>query len=541
MTRQLLTGAAITALLIGSAAAADLPVKVPLKAPVACPSCNWNGFYAGVNVGGSIGHDRSQDSISLLPLTGIAPSGANPISNTTYSQSPEGWLGGGQVGFNWQTGHIVLGAEGDWDWARQRDNLQINNFIASSVVVAPASYGYTDEEKIKWLATARARAGWASGYSMAYVTGGVAWGGVESNYAFGSFGSATFLSNPGAASFSATKTGWVVGSGVETSLGWMGANQWSAKIEYLYVDLGSVTNSFAVPFPGASTTSYAISSTTKIRDNIVRLGLNYRFGAETFGPAPAPTLGPCPTCNWAGFYVGLNEATSIGHSRTHETDSLIPPTANTANVTNPLTDVWHTESPFGWGAGGQLGYNWQTGHLVLGAEGDLDWMSQRDNFANVNFVASTVVVAPTQVTITDEQKLKSLATVRGRIGWTDNCVLWYVTGGGAWGRVESNYTFASTQTTGAGVLGTLPAAASVSQTKGGWTVGGGVETPLSFLGLGLSDRWTSKFEYLYVDLGSITNSFAIPVAGGTGAHNVSSTSEIRDHIVRFGVNYRFGG
>jgi outer membrane immunogenic protein len=543
MKRQLLAGVAITALLGGSALAADMPVKAP---PLpGCPGCNWNGFYVGVNVGGSIGHDRGLDAISMSApgtLGGIAPGVLNPISSTVYSQSPTGWLAGGQVGANWQMGHLVLGAEGDWDWTRQRSNLQINNFIASSVVVAPAAYGYTDQEKINWLATARARVGWASGYTMAYLTGGAAFADIDSNYAFQAAGSGTFASAPGAANFSTTRVGWAIGSGVETSLGWMGANHWSAKLEYLYVDLGTVTNSFAVPLTAAPATSYGVSSSTHIRDNIVRVGVNYRFGGENFGPPPPSTPGPCPTCNWTGFYVGANETTAIGHIRSHETDSLLPAAANNAAVTNPLTDVLHTESPTGWGAGGQLGYNWQTGHLVLGAEGDWTWMNQRDSFSNVNFVASTIVVAPAQVAMTNEEKIKSLATLRGRIGWSDNCFLWYVTGGAAWGRVESNYGFQGVALHGATVFGTLPAAMSVSTTKGGWTLGGGVESTMTWLGL--SDRWSSKFEYLYVDLGSITNSFAVPVAGPPltpAAHNFASTSDIRDHIVRFGVNYRFGG
>ncbi len=436
MKKYLLSTAAAIGLLGGPVLAADLPVKAQ---PPGCPGCNWNGFYVGFNVGGGIGHDPSSDTISLNPagtIAVISPGVINPISNTTYSQSPAGALAGGQVGANWQIGRLVLGGEADWDWTRQRDNLQINNFIASSVAAtAASSYGYSDEEKINWLATARARVGWASDYSLAYVTGGVAWGGVESNYGFNAFGSAIFATAaPGAASFSTTRTGWVLGSGVETSLGWMGANHWSAKIEYLYVDLGTVTNSFSVTRFGAS--AYTIASSTHIQDNIVRLGLNYRFGGENFGPPPPSTLGPCPTCNWTGFYVGANEATGIGHNRAHETDSLLPSTANSANVANPLTDVWHTELPVGVMAGGQAGFNWQTGNLVFGGEADWDWSRQRDLFSNANFIASRATVAPATVGLTDSQKLDWLATARGRVGWTENCFLWYVTGGVAWGRVE---------------------------------------------------------------------------------------------------------
>lgn len=378
---------------------------------------------------------------------------------------------------------------------------------------------------------------------MAYVTGGVAWGGVDSNYAFQAVGTGLFATAPSAASFSTTKTGRVIGSGVETSLAWMGANHWSAKIEYLYVDLGSVNNSTFVPLTATPANGYVASSTTHIRDNIVRVGLNYRMGGDAYGYAPRPTPGPCPTCNWGGFYVGVNEATGMGHDRAHETVALNPPGGGgvAPGVNNPLTDVRHTDSPIGFMAGGQAGYNWQTGNWVFGAEADWSWSGQRDSFANTNFIASTVNVAPAVIGLTDNQKLEWLATARARVGWAENCFLWYVTGGVAWGRVESNYTFQVNQTVGIGTVTfpTAPFAASTSATKTGWTVGGGVETTLAWLGL--SNRWSGKFEYLYVDLGSVNNTFSIPVVGAPGIYTFSSSSEIRDHLVRFGVNYRFGG
>jgi outer membrane immunogenic protein len=542
MKKYLLSSVALTTVLGGSAFAADMPVKAP-PLPT-CYACNWTGFYFGVNAGGSIGHDPTTDTISMTApgspngLGGVPPGVLNPISNTTYNQSPAGGLGGFQAGVNWQSGHAVLGAEVDWDWTNQRDNLQVTNFIASSTTVARnTSYGYSDQEKIKWLATARARLGWASGYSMAYVTGGVAWGGIDSNYAFQGLGSNLFATAPGGASFSTTKTGWVIGSGVETSLAWMGANHWSAKLEYLYVDLGTVTNSFFVPLTATPANGYAASNSTHIRDNIVRAGLNYRFAGDR-GTTPVP--GPCPTCNWTGFYLGANVGSSIGRDRAHETVALNPPGGG-AGVVNPLTDVWHTESPVGALGGFQGGFNWQTNNVVLGVEADWDWSGQRDSFNNSNFIASTVNVAPSTIGLTDNQKLDWLATARGRLGWTENCFLWYVTGGVAWGRAESSYAFQVNQVPGIGSV-TFPAgpfAASTSATQTGWTIGGGVETKMTWLGL--SDRWSGKFEYLYVDLGSITNTFSIPVTGAVGAYTFSSTSQIRDNIVRFGVNYRLGG
>ena len=279
----------------------------------------------------------------------------------------------------------------------------------------------TDEQKIGWLATARARVGAAYGYTLWYVTGGAAWAGVKTSSTFQATGSPVFISGPGSADFSQTKDGWAVGGGVETALAWMGAANWSAKLEYLYVDLGSVSNSYSVAqAPGSF---YTISSTSNLHDHIVRAGLNYRFGGDHMAGAAPAMAGPCPTCNWTGFYIGANAGGSIGRDRAHENEPPNPPTANGANVTNPLTDVLHTESPVGGMAGGQIGFNWQTNHVVLGAEADWDWVGQRDLFANQNFVASTVVAAPAVNSLTDDQKIKSLGTARARLGWADNCFL----------------------------------------------------------------------------------------------------------------------
>lgn len=115
-----------------------------------------------------------------------------------------------------------------------------------------------------------------------------------------------------------------------------------------------------------------------------------------------------------------------------------------------------------------------------------------------------------------------------------------MTGGAAFGEVQSNYAFSANQLAGAGVFGPAAGAANFSTTKTGWTIGGGVETSLSWLGM--SNNWSTKLEYLYVDLGSVNNNFTIPGAVGAGTNYVvSSSSSIHDHIIRVGLNYRFGG
>lgn len=525
------------------ASAADMPVKGPVyKAPVAIPY-NWTGFYVGGNIGGVIGSGKTDDAISLNPagtFGGTAPGVANPVSSISAANSPTGAIGGGQIGYNWQTGRWVLGAEGDFNWSGAKSDIQAPSFIASSVVVAPAALAYSNEEKLRWLATARARLGWADDSFLWYITGGAAWGGIKSNYTFQGTGSATFATTPATFSANKTKLGWAIGGGVETTLGWLGAsNRWSTKLEYLYVDLGTVNNSFSVPLTATPGSAYTIASSNRIQEHIVRAGLNYRFGgAAERAYASAASSYACAGCSWSGFYAGANLGGSIGHDRTDDSISLVPSTAASANVTNPVSGFSASSAPAGVLGGGQIGYNWQTANWVLGAEADWDLTSQRDRVNRSSFIASTVVVAPGTLSYSDEQKIRWLATLRGRLGVAQGGALWYVTGGLAGGQVQSNYTFQGVQFIGPGIFGTAATTASGSTNKWGWTAGGGVETMLPWTN---NNRWSAKLEYLFVDLGTINNSFSVPITGSPGVYNYTSSIRVQDHIVRLGLNYRFGG
>jgi len=127
-----------------------------------------------------------------------------------------------------------------------------------------------------------------------YVTGGLAWGTVKESVAFGASANTTIFPAPlqpgpflpGVASFSSTRMGWTLGAGVETMI----VGGWSAKLEYLYVDLGSISNTLPIainPAFGVAFTAGGVASATStshVRDNIVRLGLNYRFGGDLISP-----------------------------------------------------------------------------------------------------------------------------------------------------------------------------------------------------------------------------------------------------------------
>ena len=210
------------AALTGTAAAADLPPRPApepyYKVPVAVPVYNWTGFYIGINGGGGFGHSQW---------------------DSTGSFNTSGGLVGGTVGYNYQFGQGVVGIEGDIDWA---DLNGTTNFAC------PLGCKTSDH----WLSTVRGRLGYAADRFMPFVTGGAAFGDIRA-------------STPGFAGANTTNAGWTVGAGLEFAI----AGNWTAKAEYLYVNLGKLNCGISC---GALVTDN-VSFTT----NIVRAGVNYRF------------------------------------------------------------------------------------------------------------------------------------------------------------------------------------------------------------------------------------------------------------------------
>ena len=251
-----------------TAYSADLPVKSPAyKAPVA-PIYSWTGFYAGLNAGGVWANTNITYTSSAFGFSG--PAGAAFLdSNTSGHQNASGFTGGGQIGYNYQTGVVVWGIEADIGYT----GLKNTRIIA--VNLAPLGFpAFTDTfsqtMESNWLATVRGRLGYATGPYLFYATGGLAI--AEVKYSDSAFFPASNSVN--AASSSQTRTGWTVGGGAE----WMFAPNWSVKAEYLYVDLGSTTytsvNSVLNTPPNLATITYG----RKLTENIARLGVNYRFG-----------------------------------------------------------------------------------------------------------------------------------------------------------------------------------------------------------------------------------------------------------------------
>ncbi|HZL30443.1 MAG TPA: outer membrane protein [Pseudolabrys sp.] len=204
--------------------AADLP-RPSYKAPLySAPAFSWTGFYAGLNVGYGFG---------TSDWTGVG---------TIGSTSPKGVLAGLTLGYNLQTGYWVWGLEGDIDYSGMK----------GSTVGTGACGGIGCETKNSWLGTARGRIGYA-GWDrwLPYITGGAAFGDVKRT-------SAAALTE------SETKFGWTAGAGIEYAV----LTNWSAKLEYLYADLGKSTCSAA---------TCGTDTEVTFKSSMVRLGLNYRF------------------------------------------------------------------------------------------------------------------------------------------------------------------------------------------------------------------------------------------------------------------------
>ena len=211
-----------------AAQAADIPRPVYKGVRPVIAYYNWTGFYAGINGGYGFG----KSDWSAVP---------------TASNKPKGPLIGGTIGYNYQVGSIVWGLEGDFDWSG----------VKGSVLCEPTT---TCEVRNRWLATFRGRLGYAFDRWLPYVTLGGAYGNVK-------------------ATATDTTTGVIIATGSKSQLGWTGGvgleyaflGNWSAKIEYLYVDLGHFDAGVA-----------PLVTTVSFKENIVRAGLNDKFSGPIF-------------------------------------------------------------------------------------------------------------------------------------------------------------------------------------------------------------------------------------------------------------------
>jgi outer membrane immunogenic protein len=231
-------GVAVAALAAGPALAADLPARMPVKAPVMAPVAfyNWSGFYIGAHGGGGWGE-------KCFTFAGL-DEGCHDV---------DGWLGGGQVGYNWQNGALVFGLEFSGSAAH----------LTGSHVI-PGTLADTYNTRVDSVFLFTGRIGWAADRFLVYATGGAA--SVRDRYRYVEVGTGT-------ASARETRWGWTVGAGVEMGL----APNWSLGFQYNYVGLGDRDRTFtgdAGPFV----------ENIDQHLHLATARLNYRFGG---GPVVA--------------------------------------------------------------------------------------------------------------------------------------------------------------------------------------------------------------------------------------------------------------
>jgi outer membrane immunogenic protein len=321
MKRTLLLGAAFV-LMAGAAQAADLPRKMPVKAPPA-PVWSWTGFYVGAYYGTSLSQSEA--------TTGTV-GGSVDLNDT-------GLTAGGTLGYNWQFSPVgLVGIEGDFGW------------LGTKRVFDDFGSTQTFGVKSTWYATLRGRLGYVTGPSLLYVTGGAAW--VNAEESFGTPAAVSVTKDTG--------TGWTAGVGIETKL----SRSWTTKTEYLYMDLGSSSVTGLVAPAATLTANY---------DNqfhVIKTGLNYKFGEPFELPIfLAPLSSPQ---RWAGFYAGVNLGGAV--SNVHLPSSTFAPGTGESDVNGT-----------GFAGGGHVGYNMLVfSNWVAGVEGDIGYMGLSRNYANWN-------------------------------------------------------------------------------------------------------------------------------------------------------------
>ena len=265
------------------------------------------------------------------------------------------------------------------------------------------------------------------------------------------------------------------------------------------------------------------------------------IAAMTAGPALAAP--PVPMWTWTGYYVGGNLGGSWGQDR----GPVALGSAFSVDTKISLDGVI---------GGIQAGYNWQVSNWVYGFEVDFQGSGQNGDAsfvcrggtaatASVNglctrgHVGDTINDPALPATVSLNEKLEWFGTVRGRLGATVTpTVLTYVTGGLAYGqvkvdtRIQGVNVFGAPGTNGA-TFGGVDQTFGTTKTQVGWVLGGGIEGVLV-------GNWTGRIEYLYVDLGTVSGSFATSLIAPSGGPVIASfSSHVTDHIVRVGVSYTY--
>ena len=270
MKHQLLGGAAFAVIAALPASAADLPVKAPAYVPPAVTGVyNWTGFY----VGGNAGWIGGLDSLTLSPngplLTRVSAAD-RAVDTHGYEPNGSGFSGGVQAGYNLQLGSWVTGVEADFDGATLGETGSAKfgfiPFVTSSSAPPWDAHTETIDKNLDWFSTVRGRFGYTWDRLLIYATGGLAVAHVSSAF--------TYFDTVHSVPFNGADSRMLVGAAVGGGVEWLIANNWSVKVEYLYMDLGEFSYIGATNIPGSP---LRWGADVKAREQLARVGLNYKF------------------------------------------------------------------------------------------------------------------------------------------------------------------------------------------------------------------------------------------------------------------------
>jgi opacity protein-like surface antigen len=502
---HLLSGVAIVALAAASPAlAADLPLKAPAPAVAAW---GWSGFYIGGHGGYGWGHDAQTDPNDPF-FFGKVPGFAG-----FTGFDPKGALGGVHAGFNWQSGAIVGGLEGDLSFT----DIKGSSFNAASALTTFSANSLTaaNSGAFDMLGSGRGRLGYlVSPNVLLYGTGGLAWTRFVDNndsttlavnlppFAPASIGINSSTSTP------SWRFGWVAGLGVETRLF---DSNWLARLEYLHYDFGN---------SGSSARSDVLfsQSTGNLTLDVVRAGISYKFGQDLFAGGTGGSSNPAMVYKaaapaalpwtWSGYYLGAHAG--YGWAR--------DPFDNSPVNFVPLNGI----DASGFVGGFQAGANWQSGSFVGGLEIDLSGTDIKGSTSN-STSANGIIDQGTQT-----DKLDWFGSARARLGYlVTPDVLLYATGGPGWARMVTDKEGVTT------FVGFPPPTTTSAVTPVwmfGWVAGAGVETRL------WNTNWLARLEYLHYDFGSGSSSQNIPAGGGL-VTTTTSGHQTND-VLRAGLSYK---
>lgn len=284
----------------GFAFGADLPSNKTPPAPPPLPAFTWTGFYVGFNFGYAFRESGAIEAASanLFDATSLwgAPSAAG--ASGLVDARLDGFVSGGQAGYNWQfTDAFVVGVEADISGAGVRGGRG----FSAVTPAAPGAFVVTGaalKRRLEYLGTVRGRLGYAAAPNLlVYATGGLAYGGANVGGTIGQdLAPSLLVGKDVSGGFFENRVGWTAGAGVE----WAFARNLSAKLEYLYYDLGSVSADGRAlglltfsNLAGSPLFANATRVSTRFEGHVVRAGLNYRFDwsiPPTSGSAATPAF-----------------------------------------------------------------------------------------------------------------------------------------------------------------------------------------------------------------------------------------------------------